>query len=274
MILTTLLAAAGLCAGLTPAQNRSATSEDTAEGGEILRRILVDTLDDAFEPKEDGGSTTKIEQLDRLGVVTTLWTNRETVQHSRVFHLPDVGFFFALDAALPVVSREPASAEPERSDKARDDEWEAARRELRGGSGGETGLPLLRNRKRTETEIDPKAISQVVDLVLKTVGRHAARIEGMAPQESITVALRLSGRGRTLWNGSGLGAWDDEGGEGEAHVWSTDADELAQGLYGFVLAGGSAREQNLVIRISLADAAGFGEGGLERLRQRAQVNRY
>lgn len=272
MILTTLLAAAGLCASPTPVQTRPVTSVDTAEGAEILRRILVAALDDAFAHKEDGEeSTTSFRELDRLGVVTNLWAHRETVQHARVFHLPEVGLFFALDAALPVVSKEPKKDKQAKGDKAKDDEWERARRELRGDFGGEIGMQVLRSRSAKATEIDPRAIDQVLDLVLKTAARHAARIEGLAPQETITVALRLSGRGHTLWSGA------EPEGEGDAHAWTSEAgDEPAQSAFSFVLAAGgsSAREQSLVIRIALADLAGFAEGGIERLRQRAEINRY
>lgn len=273
MILTTLLAAASLCAGPAQLPLQTTTSEDTAEGAEILRRIVVDVLDDAFDRRQED-STTKVERLERLGVVTTLWAHRETVQHSRVFHLPGAGLFFALDVALPVVSREADDGQPERSKEVRDDEWERARRELRGG--GEAGIHMLGTRKLEKSEIDPKAIDQVVDHVLRTIARHAVRIEGLAPQESITLALRLSGRANTVWSDL-EGKGDDDGeGVGEAHAWTSEAyEELGRGAFNFVLAGSSsAREQTLVIRVALADLAGAGEGSLERLRQRAQINRY
>lgn len=271
MILTTLLAAAGLFAGQAPAQLRSTTTEDTAEGAEILRRILVNALDDAFARKEDEDSATSVKELHGLGVVTTLWANREIVQHSRAFHLPEVGLFFAFDAALPVVYKEQEKKEPDKGAKPKDDVWERARREVRGG--GEGGVFLLsRSRTTAEAEIDPKAIDQVIDLMLRTAARHAARIEGLAPQETLTIALRLSGRERTVLSSN---EFDDEG-KGEAHVWSSEAEgELAPGMFSFAFAGGaSVREQNLVLRIALADLAGFAEGGLDSLRQRAQINRY
>ncbi len=279
MILTTLLAAASLCGSPALVQVRPNTSETTAEGAEILRRILVDALDDTLTRREDEreGGATRIKQLHGLGVVTTLWANGETVQHSRVFHLPDVGLFFALDAALPVVSKEQEKPALDKTDKTRDDEWERARRELRGDwVGGEGNLFLRRFQQGKEGEIDPQAIEQVIEQVLKTLARHAARVEGLAQKETITVALRLSGRSHTLWSGAESGAGGNDEGDGEARVWTSEAEgELARGMHSFVLAGStSAREQNLVIRVALADLAGFAEGGLEPLRQRAQINRY
>jgi hypothetical protein len=282
MIFTTLLAAASLCGSPAQVQARPSTSENTAEGAEILRRILVDALDDALSPKEkadakDRGESTRIQQLHGFGVVTKLWSDGETVQHSRVFHLPDVGLFFALDAALPVVSKEREEREPDKASKSKDDEWERARSELRGNYvGGQDGLFLKRYGEAKETEIDPKAIELVIEQVLKTLARHAARIEGMTQRETFTVALRLSGRSRTLWSKSGSDGYEFEEGEGETHVWSSEEEgEIPSRTLSFVLAGGgSAREQNLVIRISLADLAGYAEGGPESLRQRAQINRY
>ena len=55
MILTTLLAAAALCGGPTTVLAPQNTTQETAEGVEILRRILVESLDKAFasETKED-----------------------------------------------------------------------------------------------------------------------------------------------------------------------------------------------------------------------------
>jgi len=276
MILTTLLATASLFGSPTPVQARPVTSEDTAEGAEILRRILVDALDDGFarKQKEDDESTTHFREFDRRGFVTTLWSNRETIQHSRVFHLPEVGLFFSFDAALPVVSREEEKGVADKGGKAKDDEWERARRAVRGG--GDANVLMLGVHKSKNSEIDPKAIDQVIDLVLRTVARHASRVEGLTPRETLTIALRLSGRERTVWSGDD---WDDDGeheGALEGRV-RTDGDEgeLASGAYSFVFAGGSsAREQNLVLRIALSDLTGYSEGGLDSLRQRAQINRY
>ena len=276
MILTTLLAAASLLGAPNPAQVVPGTSDDTAEGAEILRRILVDALDDAFGRKEQrGDSTTKFREFDRLGVVTTLWAGRETIQHSRVFHLPEVGLFFAFDAALPVVSKEEEKGTADKGAKAKDDEWERARRAVRGG--GEASVYLLGERKIKDSEIDPEAIDQVIDLVLRTAARHASRIEGLTSRETLTIAMRLSGRERTMWRGHD---WDVDGDEaeldGRVRRERAEVEELPQGgAFSFVLAGGSsAREQNLVIRVGLADLESFSEGNLDSLRQRAQINRY
>jgi len=287
-ILTTVLVAAGLCASPSPIQQRERasapsttaysgnTSENTAEGAEILRRILVDALDKAFQPEEKGEKSTRINGMGGgPGLITRLWVGHETVQHSRVFHMPDVGLFFALDASLPIVSKEEKRDPDAKGEKSRDDEWERARRELRGdvGGGGNQGFFVFRNRAAKEVEIDQHAVDQLIDLVLKTLARHAGRIEGLGSRETLTVAFRLSGRGS---------AWSEEAYPG-AEVWSSSDDEdggeeesadveLSK-AYSYVLASGAnVREQNLVIRVPLADLAA--DADLGRLRERAQINRY
>jgi hypothetical protein len=273
MILATLLlASAALQGGSLPVQRT--TSETTAEGVEVLRLILAESLDKAFRDEREG--TTQVHEYRRMeGLVTTLWAGDQTVQHSRAFHLPDVGIFFSLDAALPVVEKKEVKEEPAPVEKPKDDEWEEMRRKVRGDTRDFPGsVARQRSLRVKQSEIDPRAIEQVTDLVLKTVARHATRVEGLAPQETITVALRLSGRGHGFWATSLPDGTTD--GEDPAVAW---ADEEAKGefpgLFAFTLAGGaSAREQNLVIRVALSDLAGYADGGLERLRQRALINRY
>lgn len=279
MLFTILLAAAALpafpqAAALTQNAPLSlSTSEATAEGTEILRRILAETLDDAFADKQRGDKVTMQKRAFQVhSLVTTLWVGDQTVQHSRAFHLPDAGLFFALDASLPVIAKEPGP-EPEQGDQPTDDEWERYRREVRGHlSPDGTLFHRLSLGTPRAAEIDPAAIEKVIDTVLRTVVRHAFRVEGLTPRETITVALRLSGKNRTLLQG-----FSPENGEFQLGF---EADELreeaeSQALSAYVLATGhEVREQNLVIRIAVSELASLSEGGIERLRQRAQINRY
>ncbi len=279
MLLNTLLAAAVLHALPQPAPAPQNTSAATAEGTEILRRILVESLNGAFEdPKRSDQITMRKRGMQMHSLVTTLWVGDQTVQHSRAFHLPDAGLFFALDVALPVVAKDKAP-EPVESDQPTDDEWERYRREVRGHASADGALfPRLTLEAPRATEIDPAATEKVIDAVLATVARHASRVEGLNARETITVALRLSGRHRTLLHGLdplsdgleyefGREPAEEEGtepGEGDSKTFSA-----------FVIGTGyETREQNLVIRLTVGDLAGAAEGGLERLRQRAQVNLY
>src|SRR5262245_27322325 len=105
MLLTTLLAVAALHIVPQPVSLPQNTSEATAEGTEILRRILVESLNDAFAKKRKDGDPDDKVTLRRQGFqvhdsVTELWFGDQTVQHARAFHMPDAGLFFALDAAL------------------------------------------------------------------------------------------------------------------------------------------------------------------------------
>ena len=111
------------------------------------------------------------------------------------------------------------------------------------------------------------------------MSRHAARVEGLAPQETITIALRLSGKSRTWLHDGGEGTIGRLLGEPEMKERLTAEAEPATpsgpGTYAFMLSAGSeVREQNLVLRIALADLTSASDGNIERLRQRALINRY
>lgn len=277
MLLTSLLAAALLApvplqtaAGSAPAAQ---TSPATAEGLEILRRVLADALDGAFEG-ERGREQVLFNAPGTPGVdglVTTLWAGHQTVQHARAFHLPGAGAFFALDVSLPVVKK---AAEEPGSDQPQDDEWERARRELRGSGPGYRVRGLLQVPGQVVGEIDPKAIEQTTDLVLRTLARHVGRIEGLGAHESVTVALRLSGRDRS-W----LHEWthdepqtlelEPDGGRGEGARAQTRA------FSAYVMATGQdVREQNLVLQVALSDLTRAASAAPEDLRRLARINRY
>lgn len=286
MLLTTLLAAAALHVSdpsrpavppLAPVP--SGTSEQTAEGIEILRRLLVDSLDKAFADKKKDEDRFTVHQRKNLhvdGLVTQLWASHSTIEHSRAFHLPEVGLFFALDASLPMVARDKPEPAAGKSETPSGDEWDRIRREVRGNAASE-GQPLRRFRfalpSSSQAQIDPKAIEQTIDLVLQTVARHAGRIEGLAPGETITVALRLSGRSHTLLQDFG---GDEPGGLKVLGEDDVEAPEGAAGMFTayFLSAGLEAPEQRLVIRVSLADLGPQAAASPEHLRQRAQVNLY
>ncbi len=282
MILTTLLIASLLARSPAPAQD---TSEATAEGAEILRRILAQALNDAL-PHDEGKVPGRTLSFGREGVdslVTELWAGEQSVGHSRVFHLPGAGLFFALDVEVPVIAKE-APAEPQKEESTgKDDEWERMKRQVRGGPSSDAStVPSGRLRlfhrwsdeaQPRDVELDKDAIRKLEDAVLKTLARHAARVEGLSPQDSITVALQLSGdNGQFLWSGRFPGTVTirpevaaDDGEEDEPQELAT--------TYALNYAR-QAPEQHLVIRIALADLAGVDGGGLERLRQRARINRY
>jgi hypothetical protein len=287
-MLTSLLVAALLSSAplsATPIQGRTPapvspgnTSTETAEGVEILRRVLIESLDKAFveKPTRDQVLSGRDQVLfDRGfqtdGLVTRLWAGGQTVQHARAFHMPEAGLFFALDLSLPVVKKEGEAG----TEQPENDEWERARQEVRGAPDG-VRLRLHRREGEGLGEIDPKAIEQVTDLVLRTLARHISRIEGLGSHETVTVALRLSGKDRSWlheWSGDephGRKALDEEDPE-------VDEPEQARSMAfsAYVLATGQeVREQNLVLRIPLADLMGAEQATPEQLRRTARVNRY
>lgn len=274
MLLTLLVAAAATLAPRpalrAPVLPPQGTSEATAEGTEILRRILVDALDQTFEGAEQ--VRTRQRGLQVHGLVTTLFASDTTVQNSRAFHVPEAGLFFALDVSLPLVKRQGGS-EPAPSDQPTDDEWERMRGEVRGQNAESGVFRRLRLATPVALDIDPNAVDQVVDTVLRTLARHAPRVEGLAPRDTFTVALRLSGRHRTLTQTLDT----TQGGE---FTLGFEPEELTppgkpESISAFVFATGEdVREQNLTIRIALADLTGLADAGPDKLRARAQVNRY
>ena len=175
-------------------------------------------------------------------------------------------------------------SEPEKSDRPTDDEWERARREVRGYAHGEGTLRTLRVDDLTPTEIDPAAIEKVIDVVLRTMSRHAGRVEGLGGRETITVALRLSGRSRTLLQNFGPHGefrfdFDSEGEPRDEGDEDEREGESREGFYAYTFAAGQdVREQNLVIRVAVGDLVAFndegGTSGIGALRKRALINRY
>jgi len=259
----------------------SETSAETAEGIQILMHLVVEELNSAFQRtrEQDQGPSGVYALSPGDTSVTNIFLGDRAVRHSRAFHLPNAGVFLALDAALPVTSRK-ETAQPDGDPKASDDEWERMRREVR----GELTLGAGRIRRRAleeRTEIDPAAIERVVDVVLRTLARHASRVEGLAPGDTVTVALHLEGRNAHVF-------WGDLAGEGGGFAFGLrshseddsepiedeDGDESSARTLTYVLSGGlQAPERQLVIRVGMADLTAGGDDPA-RLRARAAINLY
>jgi len=294
MLTRTLLSAVALLGTAAPAppppQAQSSGASGTTiapgatEGVEILRRILAETLDQAFRPVDDGRETNRRLSLRTndgyQGLVTTLWAGEQTVTHSRAFQVPGSGLFFQLDLSLPVVAKksEVKPAQPTPADK--DDEWERMRREVRGDTrGGLSGdFFKLQTGEGPELEIDPASIERVTEHVLKTVARHASRIEGLGSQDVITVALHLSGKTGTAWSTLEPPVRDPlpdgEEHEDDPHGFSVASGYFATGQQLLFAAAHEAPEQRLIVQVTVADVSGYAEGGYTRLRDRARVVHY
>ena len=282
MLLTPLLLVAALHAQPPAVPLPQQTSSDTAEGLEILRRILVDSLEKTFQAeKKEHRVTMNGGQAE--GIVQLLMTGHQTVENSRIFHLPGAGVFFSLDAALPMIAKTTATKDEPAGDAPRDDEWEKYRREVRGG--GDASLPggtyVLRSREAIEMEIDPTAVDKLIDSALQALARHTARIEGLGTQETITLAVKISGGygGLTghFWGANLL----EDGYRFDTAI--EDPEEAPKpGEFGLaalprvstVFARSSSSSQNLVLQIRIGDLASYTSGGTVELRKRARINRY
>jgi hypothetical protein len=284
MILTALLLGALLQSSLQKPPAQDSGSDATAEGIEILRRILADQIDATFAPDEER-ERSGVDRPHRFrmlsgesnGIVTSLWAGGQTVSHSRGFHLPGHGVLLVMDLTLPTVEREEHADEPEEPQAPSDDEWDAMRRRVRGGSSEEHALfrgQLLERGK--ESEIDEAAIERVRETVIKTVARHASRIDGLERGDTITVALHLSGNAGTWWSNfqsMPFGAFGTDE-DGARKPEQDDAKDLELAQTYVVAARGEAPEQHLVLEIPLADLDEFAQGGYSRLAPRVRVTRY
>ncbi len=270
MILTSLLFAAAQ--GTTPAAAppRQETSPATAEGIEILRRLLVQAVN--REPSEPRRLSKSGRFADRYGLVTQLWLG-DTVSHSRGFHVPGLGAFFALDVQVPVVEAETgAESGGDAPSKEQDDEWEKTRREVQRGhdsSGSAFQLLVPGDRAKRRVEFDGKEIDRLVEEIVKTLSRHAARVEGLSSQDWITVALHLSAdHDPTVWSGFrtfSQDSWTD--------VEKSDEDEPETAVaYAVSQLDLEVAQQELVIRVQVGDLGESTDGGLPR--GRVKINRY
>ena len=271
MLLTSILLVAAVHAQPPAVPLPQQTSTDTAEGLEILRRILVDSLEKTFQAeKKEQRVTVNDERVE--GIVQLLMTGHQTVENSRVFHLPDAGVFFALDVALPMVAKKPAAKDEPAGDAPRDDEWEKYRREVRGG--GDASLPggtyvLGTRAEAVEMEIDPTAVDKLIDTALQALARHTTRIEGLGSQETITLAVKVSG-GYGGLTGHFWGANLFEDGHGYRFDTTLEDSEEAPkpgelGLAALprlstVYARSNSSSQNLVLQIRLGDLASTTSG--------------
>lgn len=275
MLLTPLLLVAALHTPAPAVPLAQQTSANTAEGLEILRRILVDSLEKSFQTEKEHRITSSNDQTE--GIVQFLMTGHQTVQNSRVFHLPDSGVFFALDVSLPMIEKKTETKDQPAGDAPRDDEWEKYRREVRGG--GSTSLPggtyVFGSRtERSEMEIDPAAVEKLIDTALQALARHTSRVEGLSGQETLTLAMKVSGGAWGTGGFWGTSLFD----EGAIEIERSEPDkELPRGAAGIprvstLFALSSSASQNLVLQIRASDLQASANPG--ELRRRARINRY
>lgn len=260
-------AASPASARVAPAPVLAAFDEEgsTAEDVEVLRRLLVKGL----MPQADSGVLDLLKDAQTRGTyerfVTThegviqdlgLYAQGPSVQHSRGFHAPGAGLFYCIELSVPAAAR---TVDPSTNGKpAEPDEWESTQREVRyrqQGSPTNVGLLTLGSvfQRTTTWVLDPAAIDKAVEQVLGTLAEHGARVRGLAPSDSITVALHVSAKG-----------WADQ-------------TAIAQGDYlGSLVGYTSLREERVVIRVGRQALESYlgGRLPLSELRAAAQVTRY
>lgn len=275
---------------LTPlsAEEQEGTADETVEGIEILRRLLVEEVEetavdaDRLKRKRtgqvksgrgSGGFTLAPEvYVSTDNLATTFWGSSRVVKHSRGFHLPGSGAYITLDVELPVSEVEPP-AEDEDPVAQVDDEWERMKRNVRTGADGRTsssGVGLygrLREAHESEWTIDPPSIDAVRDAVLRTLARHAPRVQGLGSADSVTVLVHLHGADGAPWYVYSSDDEEDPDSNGRVSVLSTWASAVG---------ARRAADQHMVLQVGVSELQRLEPNGgdVSALVQRARINLY
>ena len=173
---------------------------DSIEDVEIMRRILVQEVAGELRGQEadvlpllfDSGADASF-----LGTSLGLsLVSSEPVSQSRGFYLPGSGVILTLEVTAPVRPVEPGSDEAAPGD----DPWTRMERQVRGqeaptsnpGRRPGTFMSAVREVNTKRWVIDAEVVDRIEDVLLDTLARHGARIEGLDPGETVTVAVRVS----------------------------------------------------------------------------------
>ena len=270
MITTCILLPLMLPTSLNQVQESESTpAQRTAEDIEVLRRLLVSEIGNRPQDATVEGSTLFFPRgqhaFGDLADVNFDFS-ASNVPHSRAFHIPGQGVFFSLDVRVPVTEAQAEESEEpivERSEAEK--EWEVIREEVRTGVSARLrlhrkGIFSLNDKDDNRNwELDPKAITEIEGSVLRTLARHAARVEGLDNQELVTVALHLSGSDSSFL------------------VRTESDDEERTTSIGWLSGAIAARRvaaQRLVIQVSMADLRRGDLNGGSKLRQSALIHSY
>lgn len=181
-------------------------------------------------------------------------TARSVTSHTRGFLLEGVGAWFSSEIQVPLVP-EASSKPPISASEQRDDDWAAARRQLQGdgADGGTFGLmQALDATAAVGVALSDDAIDQAREVAFRVLADHGHRLEGVAPDESIVVAMRFVPDGRISYG-------------------------VANTAGAFSLRAAAApRERTMILRMSKRDAMEYHAGALDELglRGRTSVTSY
>ena len=272
MITTTILIPLLVSSGHAPAQQdqvRATPVERTAEDIEVLRRLIVQEISE--QQKTDNSQPTVFSSGQNMGYTFrslndfTITGASRYVTNSRAFHIPSQGVFFSLDVQLPVIEAKPQQKEPVVEKSEAEEEWDRIRSEVRTGVSSRRNpfkqdslFGVAREDNRT-WELDPEAIDDVENAVLRILARHAGRIDGLQDSDRITVALHMTGS------------------EGSFYVQTDENDEectTSIAWLGGALAARRAPAQKLILQIPVSEVRRGDLNGGSELRQRALIHAY
>lgn len=181
--------------------------------------------------------------------------------YTRAFYAPGIGAWIDTNLKVPyafVESKDGASGSESRAD----DDWNAAKRTLKGGSQGGASSKPDGEARRAMLTLDSNRIEAAIDAVAEVLREHGHRIRGLESDENVVVALKIEGEGYA-------------GEDGDQAAWNTLSLSLR---YYSVLSVRSDRleSKSIVIRApkSLIDAAGNGDLDAAAFRKRLAITRY
>ncbi len=242
------------------------TAKSTLEDIEVLRRLMVQEISDHDannQPLVYSGGQGLNYTFRSLGDVSVGGVGKSVAQ-SRAFHLPGQGVFFSLEVQLPVIEAEAITDdEPVVEKNEAEEEWDRARTQVRTGVSSRRSLFKSEFFGVTEKDdrtwkIDPAAIVDVEQGILRILARHAGRVEGLGNSDLVTVALHMSGS------------------ESSWIVQTNDDDEecTSIGWLGGALAARRAPTKKLIVQVSMAELRRGDLNGGSKLRERARIHSY
>lgn len=191
--------------------------------------------------------------------------------YTRGFYSSGTGVLFTTEISAPV-RQVKATDEPEQSATAAEDEWDRARAEALGSGARPGGLIWEVGRARddaTQWAIDEQYVELAVQGVIEAIAKHGLRLEGVADDESIIMAMRFSADRFGFTVPTVVSTSGDEGADAEVKASAVTLANVAR-------FSGRVSDLNVVVDVpkSLLLAYDAGRMSMDELRRQATITSY
>ena len=252
---------------------------DTAEDVEIMRRVLVHEVGGALtsnaqSPLHPGGADQVMTpwsnrfRLDFSVSLVRAWNaNTSVVTDSDAYCIPGVGAIVTIEAVVPVTDRVvPPDAGGESADL-----WSRIESDVRRGADEAAPheaydraveyLVAVQQAASVVRELDENAVRNIEDAARGALVQHGHHFGDLADDDTITIAVHLTGR-RSL----GVYVPGDTDGEGEGSYELAEDYTRERALYDLAQVSGAEPEERLVLTARVGDLRGGSDA--------VQVTRY